>query len=479
MTSRPGRLWRRTKIICTIGPATAEPDVIRKLILAGMNIGRFNLSHGTHEEHRRYIQSVRQVAQEAGMPVSILIDLPGPKYRTGPLQASEVFLKKGDRFILTTRVVPGNNEVVSVNFPTLTKDIQAGDIVFLDDGALQLKAEEVSGADVICRVLIGGRLTSNRGIAVQDMSISSPYITSEFLGHVDFAVSQKPDFVALSLISEGVNVREAKETLRSGGCQAAVIAKIERRKALTNLAAIMAESDAIMVARGDLGVDMPLYRIPLVQKDIIRCCNRASKPVITATQMLESMIHAARPTRAEVTDVANAIFDGTDAVMLSGETSIGKYPVAAVRMMAAVANQTEDHLPYKDILAERGKWIAPQTDELIAYNACYTAAALGAKVIVAFTTSGSTVRRVAKYRPRIPILAITSSHGVYGQLQLSWGVHGIMIAEPKNISRLFETAVRLVKEVGLAHAGDLIVITGGVPVGVSGTTNLLKVEKIS
>jgi len=445
---------------------------------AGMNIARLNLSHGSRAEHQGYIETVRRLAAEEGWPVALLMDLPGPKYRSGPLADNAITIKKGDRLVLTTRPVPGSATEISVNLSTFTKDVREGDLVLLDDGALQLRAETVNETDVITRVLVSGRLTPRRGIAVPGGRISSPFITEVFREGADFAVEASPDFVALSLVSRVEDVKEARHYLRSLGCEAAIVTKIERKQAMDDFDAILEESDAVMVARGDLGVDVPLYEVPLVQKDIIRRCNKAGKPVITATQMLESMIAAARPTRAEVTDVANAIFDGTDAVMLSGETSIGKYPVEAVKIMAAVANHTEGVLPYRQLLQERGEWLARETDELIAYNACHTAEILGAKAIVAFTTSGSTVRRVAKFRSRMPVLAITPDDDIFGQLLLSWGVRPVKIAEPRSVGELFSEAARLAKEAGLVQSGDIIVITGGVPVGIAGTTNLLKVEVI-
>ena len=478
MTRSVRSALRRTRIVCTLGPAVAKTSVMRDLVMAGMNVARLNLSHGSRTEHQGYIDTLRCLVEEEGTPVSLLMDLPGPKYRSGPLEEGAVILKKDERLVLTTRLVPGSAAEVSVNLPTFPCDVHKGDLVLLDDGALQLRVVTVGATDVVTRVLVGGRLTPRRGIAVPGGRISSPFITDVFLAGLDFAAATKPDFVALSLVSRAEDVREARQYLRNCGCLAAIVTKIERKQALNDLEAILEESDAVMVARGDLGVDVPLYEIPLMQKDIIHRCNRAGKPVITATQMLESMILTARPTRAEVTDVANAIFDGTDAVMLSGETSVGKYPVEAVKIMAAVARHAEKVLPYRKLLQERGDWLTRETDELIAYNACHTAELLGAKAIVAFTTSGSTVRRVAKFRPRMPVLAITPDEAIFGQLLLSWGVRPIQIDEPRSVGELFSEAARLAKEVGLAQSGDLIVITGGVPVGVVGTTNLLKVEVV-
>jgi len=449
------------------------------LIAAGMNIARLNLSHGSRAEHQGYIDTLRRLAAEQELPLALLMDLPGPKYRSGPLAEGAVTINNGDFLVLTTRLVLGSATEVSVNLPTFPQDVRDGDLILLDDGALQLQAVSVGTTDVVTKVLVGGRLTPRRGIAIPGGRISSPFITDMFLEGANFAAAVKPDFVALSLVSRAEDIRQARQYLRSQGCAAAIVTKIERKQALDDFEAILEESDAVMVARGDLGVDVPLQEVPLVQKDVIRRCNQVGKPVITATQMLESMLTAARPTRAEVTDVANAIFDGTDAVMLSGETSIGKYPVEAVKIMAAVACHTEGVLPYRKLLQERGDWLASETDELIAYNACHTAELLGAQAIVAFTTSGSTVRRVAKFRPRIPVLAITPDDDIFGQVLLSWGVRPMKITEPRSVSDLFSEAVRLAKEAGLVRPGDVIVITGGVPVGVAGTTNLLKVEVVS
>ena len=470
--------FRRTRIVCTIGPATCSLEIIKKLIMAGMDVARLNLSHGSRREHIDFIDGVRRVAAELGLPVSLLIDLPGPKYRTGPVSGT-VTIKRGDLLTLTTRQVAGSSTQISVNLPSFTDDVRPGDLILVDDGAIQLRAEKVENTDVVARVLSTALLSSGRGIVIPGGTVSGPFINKMFLENAEFAASQNPDFIALSFVSRADDVASARRYIQDKGGRAAIVAKIERHEALKELDGILEMSDAVMVARGDLGVDIPLYDIPLAQKEIIRKCNRAGKPVITATQMLESMVYAARPTRAEVTDVANAIFDGTDAVMLSGETAIGKHPVAAVKIMAAVARRTENALPYHKMLLERGEWITRETDELIAYNACYTAETLGAKAIVAFTTSGSTVKRVAKYRPRVPVLALTPNQQVFGQVKLSWAVQPALIAQPASVLGLFAEAERLVKEQSMASRGDLIVITGGVPVGVAGTTNLLKVETVT
>ena len=478
MRTKKSPVTRRTKIVATIGPASGTPELLAKLIEAGMNIARLNLSHGSLEEHVQYIKNIRAESKRLGMPVAILIDLPGPKYRTGALTTSSVELEKGATFTLTTRSIVGDGQVVPVNLPTLPRDVKPGDTILLDDGAMQLKCIDVTSTDIRCTVLVGGILTPGRGIAVPGRKSSVPFMTEQLKSFIEFAVTQRPDFIALSFVSKPHDVAQVRQIIKRRGADIPLIAKIERGVAVTAFDAILAESDAVMVARGDLGVDIPLERLPLVQKEIIHKSNRAGKPVITATQMLESMISSARPTRAEVSDVANAIFDGTDAVMLSAETSIGKYPVQTVAMMSAIALETEKQLPYDLWITERDSWLTNQTEELISYNACLTARRLGAAAIVAFTSSGSTAGRVAKYRPSTPILAISPNGDTCRRLILNWGVQASQIPTPKTVDDLFSTAVKLCKKLRLAKAGDKIIVTGGAPLGVAGTTNLLKVQEV-
>ncbi len=470
---------RRTKIVATIGPATASSETLAELISAGMNVARFNLSHGNLEEHTEQIKRVRAESKRLGTPVAVMIDLPGPKYRTGALAQPSVQLIKGDTIVLTARSVIGDEKEVSVNLPTLAKDVRVNDLVLLDDGAMQLKCVEVTETDTVCTILVGGKLTAGRGIAIPGRKSSIPFMSDLLKGYINFAISQRPDFVALSFVSRPLDVIQVRQILKKRGADILLIAKIERGAAVDVFDAILAEVDGVMVARGDLGVDIPLERLPLVQKEIIHKANRAGKPVITATQMLESMINAARPTRAEVSDVANAILDGSDAVMLSAETSIGKYPVQAVTMMSAVAMETEKTLPYDLWIAERDSWLTDQTEELISYNACLTARRLKAAAIVAFTSSGSTAGRVAKYRPSAPILAISPNGDICRRLILNWGVQASQIPTPKTVDDLFATAVKVCKKLKLAKAGDNIIVTGGAPLGVAGTTNLLKVQEVT
>ncbi|MFC2003959.1 pyruvate kinase [Chloroflexota bacterium] len=469
---------RRTKIVCTIGPATGTASVIERLIRSGMNIARLNLSHGTHDVHAQYIRTVRRISQRLGMQVAILVDLPGPKYRTGRLKGGQAILKKSAQLTLTTRDIEGDAALVPVNLPNLPHDVKIGDTVLLDDGATQLRVLGKSSSEVKCRVIVGGVLTEGRGLVVPGMRTSGSFITDALREHIAFAVQQKPDYLAISFVSSAEDILAVKTVLSEYNADIPVISKIERGQAVKDFDDILSASDGIMVARGDLGVDIPLERVPLIQKEIIQKCNRVGKPVITATQMLESMVNAVRPTRAEVTDVANAILDGTDATMLSAETSVGKYPVQAVRTMARIAQETEKRLSYAHLIAERSMLIERETDELISYSACHTADSLGAVAIVAFTQSGSTASRVSKYRPRVPVLAITPSDVVSGKLLLYWGVYPFQVAPASSVDELFKMGANLAKETGLAKPGDLIVITGGVPIGVAGLTNLLKVERI-
>jgi len=475
---RSGFFARRTKIVCTIGPATSSAAMIEQLIRAGMNVARLNLSHGTHEEHARHIQTVRKLSARLSSPVAILMDLPGPKYRTGKLKNGPVRLKKGSEVVLTTRQVEGDETVIPVNLATLPHDIRVGDTVLLDDGAMQLKVTGREGTEVRCKVVVGGLLTEGRGLVVPGMRTSGPFVTDALRKCILFAIAQRPDYLALSFVTSAEDVNDVKAILHENDADIPVVAKIERGVAVSRFGSILAASEGVMVARGDLGVDIPLEQVPLVQKDIIRRCNQAGKPVITATQMMESMVNAHRPTRAEVTDVANAIFDGTDAVMLSAETSIGKYPLKAVRMMARIALETEGKLAYEQMLSDRGRWLEQKTDELISYSACHTAQVLGAAALVAFTQSGSTAGRVSKYRPRMPILAITPDAAVLGRLMLWWGVYPHQVARVTSAEGLFDAAADLAKQLGLAKPGDLIVITGGIPIGVVGSTNLLKVRRV-
>ncbi len=412
------------------------------------------------------------------VPVAIIQDLPGPKVRTGRLKAAEVILKEGSSFVLTTRSVDGDECSVSVNLPGLPESVDPGDIIFLNDGAIKLEVARRSGTDVTCRVIVGGVLKPHKGINVPGVNLRVPPHIEMDRDDLLFGIEHGVDLIALSFVRAVNDVQAARSFLKERGADIPLIAKIEKWEAWQDIDRIIAAADGLMVARGDLGVEIPLEKVPQVQKEMIRKCNRAGKPVITATQMLESMIEAPRPTRAEVTDIANSILDGTDAIMLSGETAVGRYPVEAVQVMNRVALETESSLAHDKIVAEKGADLEPVTDDAIAYAACHTGLQLKAAAIVAFTMSGSTARRVAKYRPGIPILAATPSLTQRRRLVLSWGVYPFEVPDPGNVQNLFAEAVRLCRDTGVARHGDLVVVTAGLPIALPGTTNLLKVERV-
>ncbi len=478
MTAFPIHWNQRTKIVCTLGPAVDSTTAIDRLVKAGMNVARLNRSHGPDAEHINMLKMVRDASDRLGIQVAVLMDLPGPKYRTGDMKNASAILKRGARVRLTPQSVLGDETTIPINFPTLSRDVKSGSTILVDDGAMQLRVEKVRGRDVIATVVVGGTLTKGRGVVVPGVHVSEPFLTPQLRKNLDFAAHWQPDYIALSFVTCPEDVKKVRSILHKAGADIPIIAKIEREEAVKNFDEILAICDGAMVARGDLGVEIPLQNVPMVQKDIIRKCNRVGKTVITATQMLESMINAPRPTRAEVTDVANAILDGTDAVMLSAETSIGKYPVQATDTMREIAQETERHLPYQQLLTQRGHWLEHQTDELISFDACYTAFWLHAAAIVAFTQSGSTARRVSKYRPHVPVIAITPVGEITRRMELYWGVHAFYIDNPKSVDDLFATGARLAKKLGIAKAGDLVIVTGGAPLGITGTTNMLKVQEV-
>ena len=469
----------KTKIICTLGPATSSEERIQALVENGMSVARLNLSHGTEDEHVRAIQCVRRVSGRLGIPVGIMVDVPGAKYRTGPLGTGVLDLAVGDPLTLTSRDITGTLSRVAVSPPGIHRDAAVGRPVLLDDGLIELRVNEVDGQDVLCEVVRGGRLTERRGVATPGRAPSQPFPDANARRALNFAAEQKADMVAVSTVTRDADVQAARQIVTEGGLDAQIISKIERAEALDSFDSILAASDGIMVARGDMGVEIRLAKVPLVQKDLIARCNISGKPVITATQMLESMVGSSVPTRAEVTDVANAIYDGTDAIMLSGETSVGQYPIEAVKIMAEVATEAEAVLPYESILLEKRRHLLPQTDDAISYDACRTAYQLDASLIVAFTESGSTACRVSKYRPMAPILALTPSERVQRQLTIRWGVTPITVPSIGSVEDFFAIGEDLARQVAGLPSGSLVVLVAGLPVGVAGGTNLLRVLTIS
>lgn len=467
-----------SKIVATIGPASSSTSVIVEMLQAGMDVARLNFSHGTHQEHAKYLGALRQAAAEVRKPLAVMQDLPGSKNRTGKLKESQVELKTGAKFILTTKEILGDEHRVSVGLPSLVQEVTTGAIIFLGDGAIKLEVIATEGSDIKCQVMAGGFLGEDKGINAPGVVFRAPSFTEEDRRHLLFGLKQQVDFIAISFVRQASDILEVRRFLHQKGGEISLIAKIERQEAVANIDEILEVADGVMIARGDLGLEIPIEKVPIVQKEIVHKCNRLGKPVIVATQMLESMVRTPLPTRAEVTDVANAVIDGADALMLSEETAIGKYPVAAIKMMARIALEAEATIPYQQLLVKKGRDLPSATDDAISYAACHIAHQLSAAAIIAATSSGSTVQRVAKYRPKVPIVAITPSEAVQRKLCLFWGVCAYEIVEPLPLSDLFIQGAKIAKEKGIARSGDLVVITGGIPIGIPGTTNLLKVERV-
>ncbi len=445
-----------------------------------MNVARLNMAHGTMEDHTTAFGHVRSIADELKQPVGIMVDVPGPKYRTGDVPSGSVSFKEGRRITLTSRQggVDEEDFVVPVRPAGIHRDARPGNRVLLNDGMITLQIREVQGEDVLCEALTAGRITPGRGVTTPGVEPSQPFPDEKATAAMGFAARHQADFVALSTVTTSDDVAKAREILLALGFAGGIYSKVERSRAVANQVSIINESDGIIVARGDLGTEIRLARVPVVQKELIGLCNELGKPVITATQMLESMISLPVPTRAEVTDVANAVFDGTDAVMLSGETSIGRYPLEAVRFMAEVSLEAEKALPYDAILVEKRDHLEPLTDDAISYNACQTAHQLGAALIVTFTESGGTAKRVSKYRPRTPILALVHNERTRRSLTVTWGVQPVTTGSLERTDDFFDRArEEAVRRVGLKK-GALLVLVAGVPIGLPGGTNLLRVLTI-
>ena len=470
---------KKTKIVCTLGPASDSEEVLTQLVENGLNVCRFNFSHGSHEEHKERMDIVKKVRDELKKPVAILLDTKGPEIRTGNFADPEVFLEEGSKFIITMADVIGNKEMCTVSYKGLAEDVVEGDIILIDDGLVGLKVENVVGEEIHCVVENSGIVKNHKGVNVPGVKINLPALTPKDISDIEFGITQGIDFIAASFVRKASDVLAIREVLENNNAtDIQIISKIENQEGVDNLDEILQVSDGLMVARGDLGVEIPTEDIPIVQKQMIKKCNALGKPVITATQMLDSMIRNPRPTRAEVTDVANAIYDGTDAIMLSGETAAGKYPVEAVKVMAAIAKRIEETLDYDTILRSKGLNNTNVTDA-ISYATCTTAKSLTASGIVTSTSSGYTARMVSKFRPKTPIIAATPNERTSRQLSLSWGVYTVMCEQAENTDDLIDNSIEASKNEGYIHEGELVVITTGVPTGVSGTTNLIKVQVIS
>ncbi|WP_425448393.1 pyruvate kinase [Dethiothermospora halolimnae] len=469
---------KKTKIVCTLGPASESEETLRELMIKGLDVARMNFSHGNHEEHKKRIDLVKKLREELDKPIAIMLDTKGPEIRTGDFESGEVNLKENQEFTLTSRDVLGNDKICNITYKDLPNDVVKGDIILIDDGLIELEVLEVlDDTDIKCIVKNPGPVKNHKGVNVPGVKINLPAITEKDSNDIKFGIENGIDFIAASFIRKPEDVIEIRRILEENNADhVQIISKIENQEGVDNITDIIDVSDGIMVARGDLGVEIKPEEVPLVQKNIIRRCNLLGKPVITATQMLDSMIRNPRPTRAEVTDVANAILDGTDAIMLSGETAAGNYPEEAVETMANIALRIETSTDYKKAQNTKilGKDIT--VTNAISHSTCNTAESLEAAAIITATSSGYTAKAVSKFRPESPIIATTPDKKVMRKLSLVWGVYPVLSSETNSTDEVIDTSVEDALKKGLINQGDLVVITAGVPVGVSGSTNLIKVH---
>ena len=462
---------KRTKIVCTLGPASEKEEVLRELIKSGLNVCRMNFSHGSHEEHKGRMDLVKKIREELGQPTAILLDTKGPEIRTGQFDMPEVLLEEGQQFTITMKDVMGNKEMCTVSYKGLANDVKAGDTILIDDGLVGLTVKEVNGDDIVCEVQNSGIVKNHKGVNVPGVKVNLPAITDKDRSDIEFGIEQGIDFIAASFVRKVSDVLAIREILEANNADhIKIITKIENQEGVDNLDEIIEVSDGIMVARGDLGVEIPTEEIPVVQKLMIKKCNEAGKPVITATQMLDSMMRNPRPTRAEVTDVANAIYDGTDAIMLSGETAAGKYPVEAVKTMATIAKRAEETMRNRRDKINNSKNVT----DAISYATCTTAMDLDARAILSSTSSGHTARMVSKFRPDCPIIATTTNEGVRRQLSLTWGVLPVMRENSTNTDQVITNSIEAAKSAKYVNENDVVVITAGA----GEATNLIKVETV-
>ena len=469
---------RKTKIICTLGPSTDQEGVLRELVANGMNVARFNFSHGSHEEHLGRFEKLKSIREELGLPVAALLDTKGPEIRLRDFKNGTEMLEAGQTFTLTTREVEGTKEICSITYKDLPQDVQPGGTIMLDDGLIKLQIQTVNDTDIVCTVLNSGKIKNKKGVNVPGVHLSMPYMSQRDKDDIIFGIQQGYDFIAASFVRTAQDVYDIRNLLNQYDSNIRIIAKIENREGVNNIDSILAAADAVMVARGDLGVEIDFTELPGIQKNIIERSFSFGKPIVTATQMLDSMIVNPRPTRAEISDVANAIYDGTSAIMLSGETAAGAYPVEALKTMSAIAERTEQegfHLRGRTMDFNPGKI---SVSDATAHAACLTAQDVNAAAIVTVSESGTTARLLSKYRPQQPIIACVMREQVQRQLSLSWGITPLMMSLAHSTDELIEMSTALAKENGYLHNGELAVVTAGVPVGVSGTTNMIKIHMV-
>ena len=466
----------RTKVVCTIGPASSSPEVIKQLISAGMSVARLNFSHGSHQEHTAAVENLRAASRELGRPVAILQDLCGPKMRLGAVARSPLILKAGDNFVLTSRDVPGDASAVSFNWPPLVQSVQCGHQILLGDGLVELRVESTTATDIACIVVHGGPVASRQGISAPGAPLKSTVPTPKDLADLEFGIKHDVDLVAQSFIRTPEEVRAVKDFIRSHGADIPVIVKVEKRECMANLDAIIDEADGVMVARGDLGLEIGLEQVPFAQKEIIRKASLRGKPEITATQMLESMMENPRPTRAEVSDVANAVLDDTEAVMLSGETAVGKYPVEACRTLVRVAAATEAGIDYIERFRQAAMQRGGDATDAVAHAACHLALQIGAKAVVCCTRSGLTARLVAKYRPDCPIAVVSPYEKTLRRCMLFWGTEPVKTEMATDTDSMIAAAKKAVLAAGIADAGQPVVIVAGIAAEADTATNTIKAD---
>lgn len=468
---------RKTKIVCTLGPSTENEDVLKQMMIEGMNVARCNFSHGTYDDHKRRMDMVKKLRKEVGEPVAILLDTKGPEVRVRNFKEGKVTLEEGQLFTLTADDVEGTKDIVSVTYNRLYEDLEVGMRVLIDDGLIEMKVEKVDKNNIVCRVINGGVVSNHKGVNVPEVDLSMPYISDKDREDILFGIEQDVDFIAASFVQKKEDILQLRKLLeKNGGEDIRIISKIENAQGVANIDDIIEVSDGIMVARGDMGVEIPYEEVPVIQKKIIKKVYRAGKQVITATQMLESMIKNPRPTRAETTDIANAVYDGTSAIMLSGETAAGAYPVEAVKTMVRIAERTEQDVDYCKRFFQYERNANPDITDAICHATCTTALDLNARAIVTVTKSGRSARMISRYRPNSDIISCATTEKVCRQLSLTWGVVPILIKEEKEVFNLFDKAIQAAMKMKLLEKGDLTVITSGVPIGVSGTTNMMKVQ---
>lgn len=472
---------RKTKIVCTIGPASQNEEVFRELVKNGLNVARLNFSHGDHAEHKAKIDTIKKVRNELGSNVAIMLDTKGPEIRTRDFENGQIELVKGQEYILTSRDIIGNKEIASVTYEKFAEDVKIGNIVLIDDGIISLEViEKINITDLKCIVKNGGTVKNKKGVNVPNVKINLPALTERDISDIKFGIENDVDFIAASFVRKAEDVISIRRILEENFADhIMIISKIENREGVENINQIIEVSDGIMVARGDLGVEIPAEEVPLVQKELVKKCNKAGKPVITATQMLDSMIRNPRPTRAEVSDVATAIFEGSDAIMLSGETASGSYPVESVKTMSKIAVMIENSLDYEEIFKNKNVGGNNLITNSISQATCRTSLDLKATAIITATSSGYTAAAVSKFRPMAPIIAATESEYVMRKMSLYWGVYPLKIDKMKSTDEIINASVSKALESGYIQNGDLIVITAGVPVGIAGSTNLLKVHVVS